>query len=93
MWEEKRGRYLVDHRPQLKTKDLAQFSQVGQAAGSEGVIRIPDSSQESMDQRVSVLEDQISCMEEAKEVDWVTEEVLGCEMGPATVHRGNSGHG
>lgn len=63
----KRGRYLVDHEAQLKTKDLAQLSQVGQAAGSEGAVRISDSSQESMDQRVSVLEDQISCKEEEKE--------------------------
>lgn len=57
----------MDHGAQLKTKDLAQLSQVGQAAGSEGAVRISDSSQESVNQPVSVLEEQISCKEEEKE--------------------------
>lgn len=54
----------MDHRAQLKPKCLAQFAQVGQAAGPEGAIGVFCSSQKRMDQTLSVRENKVSCQTE-----------------------------
>lgn len=53
--------YLMDHGAQQEVQPLAQFSQVGEAAGPVCAVRVSRPPQEGVDQRFSVLSNHVPC--------------------------------